>query len=119
MERRKEQRHKVDRPAKVTALGTDRAGSAVDGQILEIAGSGLRLTVPCPFEYNSPVRVDAQGVMMLGEVTRCEPDSGGAFILGVQLSHSFAALPELESLNQALHGEDPWSRLPAAPAKAE
>ena len=125
MERRKEQRLRINRSAAVTVLGSTNgdamANPPMEGQILEISGTGLRVRVHSAIPYDAPIRVDANDVMMLGEVTRCEPDDD-AFIVGIQLSHSLAALPELQKLNEtlrALRGEDPWARFPIATVKVE
>ena len=80
----------------------------MEAQVLDASGSGLRLRVPEVIPCGAPVKVDAQDMLMLGEVTRCEPEQG-AYIVGLHLSHSLAALAELQKLNRALLGEDAWS----------
>jgi PilZ domain-containing protein len=84
------------------------AQPVMEAQVLDASGSGLRLRVPWVIPCGAPVKVDAQDMLMLGEVTRCEPDQG-AHIVGLHLSHSLEALAESQKLNRALLGEDVWA----------
>jgi len=76
-------------------------GPVMEACVLDFSGSGLRLRTPLQIPCGAPVRVDAQDLLMLGEICRCQPDHG-AYTVGVRLSHSFTALAELERLNRAL-----------------
>jgi hypothetical protein len=80
----------------------------MEAQVLDASGSGLRMRVPSMIPCGAAVKVDAQDMLMLGEVTRCEQEQG-AHVIGVHLSHSLAALAELQKLNRALLGEDVWT----------
>lgn len=87
----------------LTVLGPV-ARPVMQAQVLDASGAGLRLRVPSMIPSGSPVKVDAEDMLLLGEVTRCEPEQG-AYIVGLHLSHSLEALAELQKLNQALLGE--------------
>ena len=81
------------------------AQPVMEGCVTDVSGSGLRLRLPLPVPCGASVKVDSQDMLMLGEITRCEPERG-AYVVGVHLSHSLAALKELEQLNRALFRED-------------
>jgi hypothetical protein len=49
--------------------------------------------------------VDAPGVLLVGEVTRCDLDDG-AYNVGVKLSRPLEMLAELERLNRAFLRDD-------------
>ena len=61
----------------------------------------LSLPIPC----GAPVKLETDDMLMLGEVVRCEP-LGQSYSIALSLSHSLAALSELERLNRALLGHD-------------
>ncbi len=104
VERRKEYRLKTNRPVTLTVLGA--IGQPVmEGYFLDLSGSGLSLRLPLPAPCGAAVKIDAQDMLMLGEITRCTPVEG-AYVVGIQLSHSLAALAELDRLNRALLRED-------------
>jgi len=80
--------------------------------VLDMSGSGLRVEVPLPLPCGASVRVETTDLLMLGEVCRCQP-RGDAYEVGMMLTHSLAALLDLERLNRALMGEDRPVRSPA------
>ncbi len=105
-ERRIEVRFKASQPVSLTVLGgTTKA--VMEGCITDISPSGLRLRVPEPLALGAPIKVDAQDVLLLAEVVRCEPDRG-AYNVGLQVHKSVAA-SELIRLNNALLHEDFWT----------
>ena len=103
-ENRREQRLPVNAPVTITVLGILGEPKAV-GTVLDISGSGLRLKLPMPIPCGAPVKLETEDMLMLGEVVRCEP-LGQSYSIGLSLSHSLAALSELERLNRALLGHD-------------
>jgi hypothetical protein len=107
VERRKENRLKTDRPVTLKVLGAI-SQPLIEGCVLDMSGSGLCLRTPLPLPCGASVKIDAQDMLLLGEVTRCFP-ANGAYTVGVHLSHSLAALAELERLNRALLREDNWA----------
>jgi hypothetical protein len=55
------------------------------GNVLDMAGSGLRLSTTLPVPSGARVKVETAETLMMGEVVRCEP-LGGGFALGLALS---------------------------------
>ena len=84
----------------------------ITGAVLDMSGSGLRVDLPLPIPCGATVKVEVTNMLMLGEVYRCEP-VGNRFAIGIALSHSLAALLDLERLNRALLGEARPVRSPA------
>ena len=78
----------------LTVLGA-KGSHVIEAYLLEISGSGLQLRVPKPVPCGAPVEIDCKNTLMLGEVSRCEPEAG-AYTVGVQLSQTLAE-PKVES----------------------
>lgn len=57
--------------------------------------------MPCSIKVNALIRIEGSNMLLLGEVTRCEPHQQG-FHLGVLIRHSLQNLQALENLNRAL-----------------
>jgi hypothetical protein len=70
----------------VTALGL-MGMPPMSGRVLDVSGSGLRLRLPNPVPCGSPVKVESQQMVMLGEVARCEDDLEG-YAVGLMLFHT-------------------------------
>ena len=79
-------------------------GRSAEACVLDFSESGIRLRSPEPLPVNAAVRIDAEDLLLLGEVTRCDAE-GGAYNVGILLSHSLASCAELEQLNHALCSE--------------
>ncbi len=88
----------------ITVLGILGEPKAL-GTVVDMSGSGLQLKLPLPIPCGAPVKLETADMLMLGEVVRCEPQ-GQSYSVGLSLSHSLAALSELERLNRALLGPD-------------
>ncbi len=86
MERRKEPRLKANQPVMVTPLGMIGM-PPMSGRVLDMSGSGLRLRLPNPVPCGSPIKVESQHMVMLGEVSRCQDDDGD-YIVGLMLLHT-------------------------------
>jgi PilZ domain len=104
VDRRKESRLLTNTPVTVTMLNLPGEQSA-RGYVVDMSGSGLRLRLPAPIPGGTLVKVRANDVLMLGEVVHSAP-LGAAYSIGVQLSHSLAALGDLERLNRTLLGTE-------------
>jgi hypothetical protein len=76
MERRKEPRLKANQPVTVSSLGLMKMPS-VAGRTVDVSGSGLRLRLPNPIPCGSPVKIEGEHMVMLGEVSRCQFEDGG------------------------------------------
>jgi hypothetical protein len=71
MELRREPRLKANQPVTVSSMGLMKMPPVV-GHTLDMSGSGLRLRLPNPIPCGSPVKVEAEHMVMLGEVRRCQ-----------------------------------------------
>jgi hypothetical protein len=88
VEHRKESRLKANQPVLVTALGL-MGMPPMSGRVLDMSGSGLRLRLPNPVPCGSPVKVESERMVMLGEVVRCDDDAE-AYSVGLVLLHTAA-----------------------------
>ncbi|HLH38031.1 MAG TPA: PilZ domain-containing protein [Bryobacteraceae bacterium] len=102
-DRRREPRVRVDMAATVTIL--DATKNLITARVADISGSGLLLVTSRPIPVDSPVRIEAQDILLLGEVCRCQ-DDGGQWRVAVQVRHSLSGLKKLERLNRALMGSN-------------
>jgi hypothetical protein len=100
VEGRKESRLKLNvrQPVILTVLGA-KGSHVIEAYLLDISGSGLQLRVPKPVPCGAAVKIEGGNTLMLGEVCRCEPESG-AYTVGVQLSQTLAE-PKVESDSEA------------------
>ena len=57
----------------------------MSGNVLDMAGSGLRLRTALPVPSGARVKVETEATLMLGEVVRCDP-LGEGYALGLALS---------------------------------
>ena len=46
----------------------------MSGRVRDLSGGGLQLILPNPVPCGSPVKVESEHLVVLGEVCRCEPD---------------------------------------------
>lgn len=69
----------------------------ISGVVENSSASGLRLITSSPLALGSPLRLQTQGLMLLGEVIYCEPRSG-EYAVGISLEHSL----DLEALERWL-----------------
>jgi hypothetical protein len=104
-ERRKEPRLVTNLPVMVTVLGI-HPQEAISGQVLDMSGGGvllgLRVSVPC----GSPVKVEGDDMLLLGEVCRSEADAE-QYRVAVIIRHFVDGLAELERMNAALLDRQP------------
>jgi hypothetical protein len=103
VERRREPRFQTNATVTVTVLNTLEQ-PAMSGLVSDMSGRGLRLTVPHPIPYGAAVKVEGNDMLVLGDVSRCQP-AGSGYTVGLALTHSLTMLAELASLNRALLGE--------------
>ena len=79
--------------------------SAMEAEILDLSGSGMRLRIPRPIPCGMPVEIDCGDSMALGEICRCQPESDARdcpFIAGVQVSQVVASLSEVQRFSRRL-----------------
>jgi hypothetical protein len=96
-ERRSEARIKACNPALLRRPNAH----PIEGWLLDVAPTGVRLRVPEPVPVGAAVRVDAQETLLFGTVTHCE-QTDGAYRVDIKLSRSLEALAELQRLNQSM-----------------
>ena len=70
----------------VTALGM-MGMPPMSGRVVDMSGSGLQLRLPNPVPCGSPVKVESEHIVIIGEVSRCQDDDGD-YIVGLMLSHT-------------------------------
>ncbi len=102
MERRREERFETDRQAIVTVLDGDK--TSIAGRVVNASGRGLRLLVDRPIPVNSPVRVDLDGQLLLGEVCYTAPE-GADVAVGLSLDQVLHDVTEVAKLVDAILGE--------------
>jgi len=59
----------------------------VSGRTIDVSGSGLQLRLPNPIPCGLPVKIEAEHMVMLGEVCRCEFDGAG-YVVSVAMLQS-------------------------------
>lgn len=106
VDRRKEPRFQPNLPVTVTVLGYP-PGPTLKGRVMDVSGSGIRLSVPLPVALGAPVKVEANETLSLGEVCRCLPDGDG-YELGLQLSHTLTTLLDLDKAMRDELEHDYW-----------
>jgi hypothetical protein len=99
VERRRETRLKSNQPVVVTALGL-MGMPPMSGRVLDMSGSGLRLRLANPLPCGSPVKVESEHLVMVGEVSRCEEQRDG-YSVGLSLFH---VTPTPEKPGRAIMG---------------
>jgi len=104
LERRQDDRLSVNVPVTVTVLGMDSEG-IMQARVLDVSGKGMKVCLPLPVAAGTPVQVETEELLYLGEACYSEPVEGG-YIVGLILSHSLTALAELDRLNKALIAEE-------------
>ncbi len=92
----------VDTAVTVTVLGILKQ-PPMAGRVLDMSGGGLRLFVPMPIPCGSPVKVEGDNMLVLGEACRSAP-ARGAYDVGLAVSHSLGSLAELALSNRTLLG---------------
>lgn len=84
VERRREPRFIADMPVTVTVLGT-AVPQVIPARVQDMSGHGLCLGISSSVPNGAAVKVEGDGMLLLGEVCRCEP-VGSEYRLGLQIS---------------------------------
>lgn len=106
MERRRSNRFFLDRPVRVTLLTPNSARDLVfEARMLDLSENGMRVLLDAPVAAGSPIRVDADSCIFLGEVCYCAPDPEGGWSAGVVLEQPLDSLEDLARLTEALMDE--------------
>jgi PilZ domain len=89
-ERRRELRLSMNCPVTITVLGIQPPWT-IPGTVVNLSGRGLGLNASSPIALQSPVKVESDDLLLLGEVCRCQA-VGEEFSLGLQVQE-WLALP--------------------------
>jgi hypothetical protein len=100
VERRREQREPVDEPILVTVLSSGQP-AAIPGRILNLSGTGLKITLPGPAPIGAAVKIERRGELWLGEVVYVHQSAGECHI-GIEVSQALRYTRDLENLREAI-----------------
>ena len=103
MDRRREPRFETGQEAQITLL--DEQPATMPARLENLSARGMRLITNQPLPVNSPVRVDLNRSVLLGEVCYVQP-LGKGFAIGLVLSEVLHEVPELQPLVAVILGED-------------
>ncbi len=107
MDRRSEPRVEINQTAELTILGEpDRKVTAL---LKNLSGRGLSVLTDCAIPLGTPVRLDVNDSVMLGEICYCASTSEG-LICGIQLEQALHSVADLTRLVARLMMEDTGSR---------
>jgi len=81
---RRESRLAANTPVKVTLLKI-LGEPAFSGHVIDMSGSGLRVSIPSPVPCGSQVKVEGQEMLIFSEVCRCD-EQDGAYSVGLAVS---------------------------------
>ena len=107
-EKRKEPRLISGMHVTVTLAGA-RDSLTLKGRVLDVSGSGMLLSLPSPLPCGSPVRVEGNDMLLLGEVCRCEGGPEQSRV-ALQIRHCLTSLSQLDALNRAILGGEARQR---------
>jgi hypothetical protein len=82
MERRSDPRSQIHQPVKVGL--DDRSHDQWDGVIIDISGSGMKISMDRSVALQSKVRLNADGLVVVARVVFCLPDAD-RFAVGVEV----------------------------------
>lgn len=100
MERRREFRYQSNQLARIVVLVEPE--QTIMGQIQNLSGRGMQVLADvCP-QPGSPVRVEWDDLLTLGEVTYSSATAEGGFQFGIHLDQALTNLEELHNLWTAL-----------------
>ena len=88
MEHRRESRLKISKNVIVkvaSLLGAPDMGKPIFGVVLDMSGSGVRLTTSLPVPVGAQVEIADNRTLILGEILRCDPEGEG-YVTAVRVS---------------------------------
>jgi len=92
MEQRAEVRFGIDQPVEITLLeGEQYCGTA---RVKNVSQKGVQLEVDRIVPIGSPLKIEVENAMALGEVMYCQVE-GKTILIGVKLEHVINGLAEL------------------------
>jgi hypothetical protein len=110
VEQRRESRLNVSKAARLKVL--DRMagpslGRAMDAEIVDVSGSGMRLRTKVPVPCGAPVEVDDCRLLLLGEICRCTQDPDGSYTVGLRVFETLVSSDSRESSPHSSIQENP------------
>jgi hypothetical protein len=81
---RREPRLAANTPVKLTLLKI-LGEPAFAGHVIDMSGSGLRISIPLPVPCGAQVRLEGQEMLIFGEVCRCD-EQDGYYSVGLMVS---------------------------------
>ena len=102
MEHRRQPRFTVNQLVSVIVLTGQE--HHLDGQILNVSQSGLRLLVGQPVASGTAIKIEYEDTLLLGEAVYCYP-AGDQFAVGLELQQALYGTSELAKLADRLLGE--------------
>jgi hypothetical protein len=90
VEQRREHRFKPNQAVVIKVLGL-RPGPIIQGCILDISASGMRLRSKLPVPCGVPVSIEVNDTVATGSVFRCNPNKD-AYELGIKVSETAPAV---------------------------
>lgn len=102
MDRRHDPRFETSQEATITLLGDHPV--SLPARVENLSGRGMRVIVDRKLLVSSPVRVDLNHSILLGEVCYVEQD-GDRFAVGLVLDQVLHETPELKALIAAISDE--------------
>lgn len=81
---RRESRLAANTPVLLTVLKI-LGEPALSCNVIDMSGSGLRITAAQPIPCGAEVRVEGQGMVLFGEVCRCD-EQDGSYSIGLMIS---------------------------------
>ena len=85
----------------VTLTNLQESENSLAGAVIEARGHFLEMKLAQPVGVGSPVKVEANDTISLGEVSYCSP-AGDGYIVGVDLMEALHNVAELSRLARAL-----------------
>jgi hypothetical protein len=81
---RRESRLTANTPVTLTILKI-LGEPALSCNVIDMSGSGLRITAAQPIPCGAEVKVEGQGMVLFGEVCRCD-EQDGSYSIGLMIS---------------------------------
>lgn len=106
MDRRSTPRTDHVRPVDLFLLGEEERRISV--MLQDMSEGGARIRSPYPIKVGSPVRIDMDDSILLGEAVHCAKDETGCFV-GVRFEQCLGRVSDLQRLVSALLGHQPQS----------
>lgn len=114
MERRREHRFETDQLVELVILGAEPGDDVrLQSRLLNLSGRGLTLLSERQLPAGTPVRVNLNDAVLLGELCHCTKADGG-YLCGIKLEQALTSVGDLSQLMSAV-----MESMSAKPATAD